>query len=120
MAKSKFVRMMTRDGLSYEVHVNFPDIPGFVSLEYISISLIEKPLFFMAPEIGYQRIWKKEFKEAVENGGMKGVSFRKIDENLKYQSKVFNTLSAADASGGKAAVENALKNMGELMRQGNF
>ncbi|WP_322047673.1 hypothetical protein [Paraburkholderia sp. J67] len=74
----------------------------------------------MAPEIGYQRVCTKEFKEAVENGGMKGVAFRKIDENLKYQSKVFNTLSAADASGGTAAVENALKNMGELMKQGNF
>lgn len=35
-------------------------------------------------------------------------------------AKVFNTLSAADASGGKPAVEAALKNMGELMKQGNF
>ncbi|QCP54368.1 type IV secretion protein Rhs [Trinickia violacea] len=34
--------------------------------------------------------------------------------------KVFNTLSAADASGGKPAVESALKNMGEQMKQGTF
>lgn len=34
--------------------------------------------------------------------------------------KFFNNLSVADASGGKPAVESALQNMGELMKQGNF
>jgi hypothetical protein len=34
--------------------------------------------------------------------------------------KVLSTLSTAGLSGGKAAVESALKNMGELMKQANF
>jgi hypothetical protein len=90
MEKATFTRMMTRDGTRYEVNKNFPEIPEFDSLEKISINNFEKPPFFMAPEIGFQRVCTGSFKAAIESDNIKGVVFTPIDKNFKYESLSFD------------------------------
>ncbi|WP_133648434.1 Imm43 family immunity protein [Paraburkholderia flava] len=88
-SQTSHARMMTLDGKNYEMNRFFPEIPEYDMLENIAFNESEKPPFFMAPEIGNKRVCTQRFKDSAERNKMKGIEFKKIDENFKYRSLSF-------------------------------
>lgn len=84
--KTPHVKMKKMDGSGYEINSFFPDIPEYDMLENIVFNDAKKPPLFIAPEIGNQRVCTQKFKECVEGHGMKGVEFKLIDKNFRYES----------------------------------
>ena len=84
--RTQHIRRMKMDGSGYEINPFFPGIPEYDMLVHIIFNDAKKPPLFIAPEIGNKRVCTQEFKECVEAHGMKGVEFREIDENFKYES----------------------------------
>jgi len=99
MEKTPHVRMMTVDGKNYEINKFFPEIPCYDMVKNIVPNDLERHPFFMAPEIGYERVCTQSFKEFVEKKGVKGIKFLPIDDSFEYKSLGYNPKFVATPQG---------------------